>query len=231
MLLKGLDEVARAPRAMSAAEMLLIRMCHASSLPSPEDMIQHLSRLSSGETKAEPKKNESAPRGNVPDSSVAQAPLQHAIGETPMPQPQEEKVRPDHAPLAKAGPDKPELRSFADIVKLAAEKRDLRLKIALEDACELVRFKSGHVELHLLEDAPKDLANELGRKLKYWTGDRWMISLTDERGERPLGEIRREHEARLLEQTRRHPSIKSIIQHFPEAEILSVREVDEPKKD
>jgi DNA polymerase-3 subunit gamma/tau len=105
------------------------------------------------------------------------------------------------------------------------------LKIALEDACELVRFKQGHIELHLLEDAPKDLANELGRKLKYWTDDRWMISLTDERGERPLGEIRREREAKLLEQTKRHPAIRSIIQHFPAAEILSVREVDEPKKD
>jgi DNA polymerase-3 subunit gamma/tau len=231
MLLKGLEEVARAPRAMSAAEMLLIRMCHASNLPSPEDMIQHLSRLSSGETKTEPKKNESAPRGDVPDSSVSHTPLQHAIGETPMPQPQHEEARPALAPHAKAGLAKPEFSSFADVVKLATEKRDLLLKIALEDTCELVRFKPGHIELHLLEDAPKDLANELGRKLKYWTGDRWMISLTDERGERPLGEIRREREAKLLEKTKRHPSVKSIIQHFPEAEILSVREVDDPKKD
>lgn len=228
MLLKGLDEVARAPRAVSAAEMLIIRMCHASSLPSPEDVIHHLTRLSSRETKTEPKKNESAPRGNVPDSSVAQTPLQHAIGESHISQPQEEAARPDLTPHPQA---RPELGSFADIVKLATEKRDLLLKIALEDACELVRFKPGHIELHLLEDAPKDLANELGRKLKYWTGDRWMISLTDERGERPLGEIRREREAKLLEQTKRHPSVKSIIQHFPDAEILSVREVEEPKKD
>ena len=74
-----------------------------------------------------------------------------------MPQPQEEEDRrPDLAPRAKAGPEKPELGSFADIVKLAAQKRDLLLKIALEDVCELVRFKPGHIELHLLEDAPKD---------------------------------------------------------------------------
>jgi DNA polymerase-3 subunit gamma/tau len=231
MLLKGLDEAARAPRAMSAAEMLLIRMCHASGLPSPDEMIQHLTRLSSGETKAEPKHNESAPRGNVPDSSLGRAPSQHAIGETHRPQPLEEEALPGLAPRASGGSEKAALASFADIVKLAAEKRDLLLKIALEDTCELVRFKPGHIELHLLEDAPKDLANDLGRKLKYWTGDRWMISLTDERGERPLGEIRREREANLLEATKRHPAIKSIIQHFPEAEILSVREVDEPKKD
>jgi DNA polymerase-3 subunit gamma/tau len=129
---------------------------------------------------------------------------------------------------AEKAPPRPELHSFADIVGLAAEKRDLMLKIALEDHCELVRFKPGHIELHLLEDAAKDLANELGRKLKYWTGERWMISLTDERGERPLGEVRREHEARLLAKTKRHPAVASVMRHFPDAEILSVREIANP---
>ena len=65
------------------------------------------------------------------------------------------------------------------------------LKLALEDSAELVRFRPGHIELHLLASAPKDLANDLGRKLKFWTGERWMISVTEERGEKPLGEVRR----------------------------------------
>ncbi|MBX2806496.1 MAG: DNA polymerase III subunit gamma/tau, partial [Hyphomicrobiales bacterium] len=231
MLLKGLDEVARAPRGISAAEMLLIRMCHASGLPSPEDIVQHFARAPAAETNAELKKYESAPHGGVPDSSAGRMSLPPAIGETPMPQPRETETSAVTAPQTRTASLKPDLASFADIVRFVAEKRDLILKIALEDTCELVRFKPGHIELHLLDAAPKDLANELGRKLKYWTGDRWMISLTDKRGERPLGEIRREREARLLEQTKRHPTVKSIIQHFPEAEILGVREVDDPKKD
>ncbi len=111
----------------------------------------------------------------------------------------------------------------------------MMLKIALEDGCELVRFKPGHIELHLLDSAPENFANELGRKLKHWTGQRWMISLTEERGERPLGEVRREMEARMLEQAKRHPAVQAILQRFPEAEVLGVRETGnaerEPKKD
>ncbi|MGB0087640.1 MAG: DNA polymerase III subunit gamma/tau, partial [Rhodomicrobiaceae bacterium] len=127
----------------------------------------------------------------------------------------------------------PRLQSFADVVALAAEKRDIVLKIALEDTAELVRFKPGQIELHLLADAPKDLANELGRKLKAWTGERWMISVTAERGETPLGQVRRQREAKLLEEARRHPAVQSVMRHFPEAEIVAVRELgagDKPAK-
>lgn len=42
MLLKGLDEAERAPNALAAAEMLLIRMAYAADLPSPEDVIKTL---------------------------------------------------------------------------------------------------------------------------------------------------------------------------------------------
>jgi DNA polymerase-3 subunit gamma/tau len=117
------------------------------------------------------------------------------------------------------------LQSFADIVALAAEKRDILLRLALEDTVELVRFKPGQIELHLLPDAPGDLAQDLGRKLRHWTGDRWMISVTDQRGEKPLGQVRREKEAKMLEEARRHPSVQAVMRQFPEAQIVGVREL------
>jgi DNA polymerase-3 subunit gamma/tau len=129
------------------------------------------------------------------------------------------------APPEAAAPQGPRLDSFADIVALAADKRDVLLKLALEDGAELVRFRHGHIELHVLPDAPKDLANDLGRKLKFWTGERWMISVTEERGEKPLGAVRREREARMLEEARRHPAVQSLLRRFPEAEITAVRDL------
>ncbi len=231
MLLKGLDEVSRAPHGMTAAEMLLIRMCYAADLPSPEDVIRRLTAKSGAQTKREPSNNESGFNSHVPDSSVpaGSAPrARRAVGDDGEAhheaQLQEEAV---------AAPAPPRLQSFADVVALAAEKRDIVLKIALEDAAELVRFKPGQIELHLLPDAPKDFANELGRKLKAWTGERWMISVTEERGETPLGQVRRQHEAKMLEEAKRHPAVQSVMRHFPEAEIVAVRELgsgDKPAK-
>jgi DNA polymerase-3 subunit gamma/tau len=131
---------------------------------------------------------------------------------------------PTHAPEAAAAAGA-RLDSFADIVALAAEKRDVLLKLALEDSAELVRFRPGHIELHVLPNAPKDLANDLGRKLKFWTGERWMISVTEERGEKPLGEVRREREARMLEEAKRHPAVQSVLRRFPDAEVTAVRDL------
>jgi len=225
MLLKGLDEVSRAPRSLTAAEMLLIRMCYASDLPSPDDLIRRLTGKTPQKTNSEHKANESGPAAGVPDSppvsAASQQPGRRVAGGGY-----------EHEPetlAAQSEPDRPalpQLETFADLVALAGEKRDVRLKIALEDSVELVRFKPGHVELHLLANAPKELANELGRKLKSWTGERWMISVTEERGETPLGQIRREREAKMLEDARRHPAVQSALRHFPEAEIVSVRPLD-----
>jgi DNA polymerase-3 subunit gamma/tau len=227
MLLKGLDEVARAPRSMTAAEMLLIRMCYAADLPSPDDLIRRLTGNPASQTKSESFKNESRPSGPVLDSSAPRARL--AVGG--------DVARPSEtpAPARAQAPARPSLQSFANIVALAAEKRDIRLRLALEDTVELVRFKPGQIELHLLPDAPGDIAQDLGRKLMHWTGSRWVISVTDQRGEKPLGQVRREKEAKMLEDARRHPSVQAIMRQFPEAQIVSVRELGPgdrgPKKD
>ncbi len=93
----------------------------------------------------------------------------------------------------------------------------------------LVRFKPPHIELHLLDDAPRGLAQEVARKLQEWTGQRWVVSVSDGPGERPLGEVRREEEAKLKEEARRHPLVQAMLKQFPEAEILSVKRVDQPK--
>ena len=221
MLLKGLDEVARAPRGIVAAEMLLIRMCYAADLPPPEEIIRRLTGKLADQPHAEPSRNESRASESVPDSSArgaAPANGRRAVGG--------ENAAPETMPVAEAAaPAGPRLDSFADVVAMAAEKRDVLLKLALEDGAELVRFKPGHIELHVLPSAPKDLANDLGRKLKFWTGERWMISVTEERGERPLGEVRREREARMLEEARRHPAVQSVLRRFPDAEVTAVRDL------
>lgn len=44
ILLKGISEVEAAPDRRSAAEMILIRLCHASTLPTPEQLVRRLSQ-------------------------------------------------------------------------------------------------------------------------------------------------------------------------------------------
>ena len=131
--------------------------------------------------------------------------------------------RPTAAPntstdLAEGGP-----RSFAEVVELAGARRDARLKVHLEEHVRLVRFEPGRLEINLVEGSPPGLANEIAEKLREWTGRRWVVVLSREPGEPPIGEVRRQREAAELEEIKAHPAVKAILDVFPEAEIKAVR--------
>ncbi len=213
MLLKGLDEAGSAPRPFAAAEMLVIRMCYTAQLPSPAEIIGGLKGGSSGP--AEKKEDRRRTADAVPALSQA-------------------KVSAPSLPTAQAkepsgGSEKPSVPafgSFEDIVAHAANVRDIKLKIALEEQVELVKFGAGFLELHLLDGAPQSLAQDLSRKMQAWTGERWIVSLSELRGLVPLGVRRRAENVKAVDEIRKHPAVKSVLHHFPQAEIKSVRPLD-----
>ncbi|ODS03567.1 hypothetical protein AUC71_00785 [Methyloceanibacter marginalis] len=110
-----------------------------------------------------------------------------------------------------------------DLVALADDKRDLKLKNALLEQVRLVRFKPGHIEVNPLPVAAPDLLQELMRKLKAWTGRVWIVSTSDQEGAEPLGATRRAQAEREMEQLRAHPAVQEVLQHFPDARIAAVR--------
>src|SRR5262249_20517854 len=205
MLLKGLDEGARAPRPFAAAEMLLIRMCYTAKLPSPADIIGSLA----GRTVPQREAAKGDPSLRTKEAATA-APA---------------SVTQESAPSG-AKPKPQHFGSFDDVVAYAGQIRDIKLKIALEEHASLVKFGPGFIELHLLDGAPQNLAQDLSRKMQSWTGERWIVSLSEERGLDPLGASRRAEEAQAVEDIRRHPVVKSVMHHFPDAEIKSVRALD-----
>jgi DNA polymerase-3 subunit gamma/tau len=205
MLLKGYDEVKESPRPLAAADMVLVRLAYAADLPPPGELARRL-RDGSGtaETAAAPSSKPS--RAPEPARAAASAP---------------DDDEPEPAPL-------PELKSFEDVVALAESKRDLKLKHALLEQLRLVHFKPGNLEINPLPSAPRELGQELMRKLKAWTGRVWIVAVSDEEGAPPLGVQRREKEARDIEKVREHPAVKEVMQHFPGARIASVRPAAKP---
>jgi DNA polymerase-3 subunit gamma/tau len=207
-------------------------MCYAANLPPLDEVIRGLTGPDSARGQSGQSGNESRRSRDVAESFAdsEQPRARRIAGEAAAIAPQ-----PERAPAKAAADTSPRLESFAAVVALIGAKREVKLKLSLEEDVELVRFKPGHIELHLLPNAPRDLANELGKKLQHWTLERWIISLTDERGERRLGDVRREREAKMLEEARRHPAVQSVLRHFPQAEITAVRDLsagdDSGKKD
>jgi len=126
-----------------------------------------------------------------------------------------------------ARPILPDPHSFAEVVALAGNKRDMKLKLHLEDHVSLVKFDapSGSIDLFLLPGAPATLANELREKLNSWTGRRWFVMLSKTEGAEAIGAARRAREAVELTRLKTHPAVKAVLAAFPDATIAEVRRI------
>ncbi len=207
LLMKGLTETQMAPDAAAAGEMALIRLCFAADLPTPDEALRALKKNSSdGPVSRED--NARAPRETVEARAVPQtSPTAEIIDIQP--------------PLSRRPPGGgPWLRAFGDVVRLAGEKRDAKLRTELESYVHIISFAQGRIELRLHDDAPRDLANRLTQRLKEWTGKAWIVSVTSEQqGEETLRGAR---EREVME----HPMVKKALELFPGAEVTAIREAE-----
>ena len=115
------------------------------------------------------------------------------------------------------------LTSFADLINLAAEKRDLSIKSALERDVRLVRFEDGTLEIALEAGARKTLIGELSKKLADWTGRRWMVAISAEAGSPSLRAQAEMRKAEMKDGVRGDPLVQAVMERFPGAEIVDVR--------
>jgi DNA polymerase-3 subunit gamma/tau len=115
------------------------------------------------------------------------------------------------------------INSFAELVALAADKRDVQTKIALERDVRLVRCEDGRLEVALEPNAAKTLVNDLSRKLQQWTGRSWMVVVSREPGEPTLKSLADARKAELEVGVRADPLVKAVLERFPGAEIVGVR--------
>ena len=131
------------------------------------------------------------------------------------------------APVADAqsAPPALKLNSFAELVALAAEKRDLITKAALEADIRLVRIEDGQIEVALERSAARTLINDLSRKLEQWTGRRWTVIVSNEAGQptlRSQAQLKQSERERSAESD---PRVKEVLARFPGAKVVEVRKL------
>jgi DNA polymerase-3 subunit gamma/tau len=228
MLLKGMSEVQAANRPLAAAEMLLVRIAYVADLPTPDEVIRSLDNGGNGGgTSAGPSTGPSAAAGSSPLSPApaASAPRYDAPRGGPRAmaaQSVQSAPAVQQAPLAQTSTALA-INSFAELVALASDKRDIQAKLALERDVRLVRFEDGTLEIALEPSAAKTLVNDLSRKLQLWTGRSWMVVISREPGQPTLKSVSDVKKAELEVGVRADPLVKAVLERFPGAEIVGVR--------
>ena len=122
------------------------------------------------------------------------------------------------------------IRSLEDIAALAQSNGAPVLKVHIENDIHLVHLEPGKIEFRPSARAPRTLAGDLSQKLKDWTGVRWSVSIAREGGAPTLSEQKKSAKAAKFESATQEPMVRAILDRFPGAEIIAVRNIadDEP---
>jgi DNA polymerase-3 subunit gamma/tau len=216
MLLKGLGETRDAPSPLQAAEMVLIRLTYASELPTPGDLVKRLAApqgsdgIQSTSPAARSPGGAAAPVADRGAQAAVVPQLQPAVGSAPT-----------------AAPETlPQPTSFAEVVALAEARREVLLANHLTGDVHLVHFEQRRIEFRPEAAAPRDLAGRLGRLLQEWTGERWVVSVSDAPGAATLRGARQDLADRQRAAAQESPLVQAVLETFPGAKMVALR--DEP---
>jgi len=218
ILAKGVEEMRQSQTPLASADMILVRLAYVADLPTPDEALRKLGFGAGGEAAA----RASAPPPARARATEAFAPPAGAIGRPASALAQ----KPENAPAPAAPPRGPTIEDFDALVALADEKRDMLLKLQLEQYVRLVRFEPGRLEFELAPGGPAQLPQLLTQRLQNWTGERWIVSTVKSGGAPTLDERREEREREKRSSLEADPTIAAIFARFPGAQIIAVRGKD-----
>lgn len=213
ILLKALTEVQNAPDAAAAVDMALIRLTFAAELPPADKLARTILEAQHAAGPAAPP----PPRPVPPSGGGARMQLAPAPAE-PRPLPVARPAGPQPARSAMPA-------SLKEVAALAAEMKAMKLKVEIEHNMRLVHFERGRIEIGLSARADRDAPGELATRLTAWTGERWIVSISNDEGEPTLAAQAAELEAARRAEAAQDPLLKTALEIFPGAKILSVRDV------
>jgi len=223
MLLKGIAEVQAATRPAAAAEMVLVRIAYVADMPTPDEALRMIEQVGVSPLAGA----NAAPRGtSASTNSAAQPSASHAIAAlrtNAEPSARAQMIAPMGEP--QSAPAALRLASFPELVALAADKRDLLIKAALEADVRLVRIEDGRLEVALERSAARTLVSDISRKLEQWTGRRWTVIVSNEPGQptlRSQNEAARNQRERAAEAD---PRVQEVLARFPGAKVVEVRKL------
>ena len=235
LLLKGLGEVQTAPIALSAVEMVLVRLAYASTLPPPGELVKRLradgdAAVGPGPPTAAPQSvpaSEPEATGRVapPGEAAALAPgglgAARVVGGAMVAAAPVEMPAPAERPVDDAHPSDP--ADFRGLVALFGERKEMQLRNHLYANVHLVAYEPGRLEVHVTDAAPRDLVGQVLRHLRAWCGNHWNVSVSTKVGEATLADQDQMAEAARYAAAADDPAVQAALAAFPGARIERVR--------
>ena len=119
------------------------------------------------------------------------------------------------------------INSFNDLLKICTIKKEIKLRYELEKNVNLVNFENQRIEISFNEDLDKDFVKILTSKLYEWTNNRWIITLSKEKGEPSINEKEILFQANVQDKMKKSIVYKNVLDIFPDADLIEVKQLEE----
>jgi DNA polymerase-3 subunit gamma/tau len=214
MLLQGFEDCARAPDPPAAAQMVVLRLAAAASLPSPEDAARMLAGGAAvSPPKSRPEARPPAPTP-APTASVTQTGSSSpAIACAPAV---------DHEPHEGV-----RLSSLREIVAELDARREIALKYEIERFVRPAEIGWGHFRYTAAPNAPSNLSQRIKDWLEDVSGVEWEVQQSNDGGPESVSEKRRRVADEKIAAAAALPKVAEALRVFPGSRVLRIDEADQ----
>lgn len=218
ILLRGIEETQYSPSSLQAARMVMVRLAYVSDLPHPQEIARFLEKNSGGVVKKNPPPVSNLKPAEQPTISSSPTPPSSPQTHRPLAAPKQEETPPALAPKASLP------QTFAEMIELFQTHDEPLLYSQLLHDVRLVSYEPGKLSLNVSSQAPKDLVLRLTNCLKQWTGEAWIVTISQEKGQASMIEQQRFREEKQKEMVAQDPLVKGALETFPGATITAIKE-------
>ena len=120
-----------------------------------------------------------------------------------------------------------EISNFEDLIEMCVQKKEMKLKYELENNVNLVSFSNMNIEISFNDKLNKSFVKDLSEKLYDWTKNRWLISLTKEKGELSEKEKKNKLKKKKIAEYKSSNKYKNLLEAFPDIELIDIEKKDD----
>ena len=214
LTIKTIDDLRIIGNENLALEMYLMQMIHLKDLDSIKETKDHQESLNDNQNIFHDKKiDKNLSESDIPNKIKNQLKSTDQI-----------KTEPIKNLTNEINQSKIEIKSFQDLIDQSNKEKEIELKYDLERNVKLVNFNKGKINISFNDKLNKNFIKNLSEKLLQWTGDRWIISLSQNAEAKSIYERNLESKKILMEEFKKTDTAKKLEQAFPDAKLIDVVE-------
>ena len=226
LILKVLEELSIVSSPILSLEMLVVRLVHLEGMPSYTDVLESLKKNNSSQAEVNSnvtidRENDKKIFSNETDeiANISKDQIKNTTQTKPILSSLNPKNLPKDIIVGK-------ISSFEELILLSARKKEIQLKYDLENNVNLIKLPEGKIDISFNENLDKSFVRNLSEKLLEWTGKRWVITLSKEKGQRTFSELQNIKKKELLNQEKEGEIYKKFKNIFLDGELVKVSKKD-----